>query len=80
MTKRERMRAWYPKSQQIRRRYLTPYEHRRIAFLVRGGVTMADVARRYEVSYSTVKDIIYGKSKPWRPAGAALPVEERLGG
>lgn len=73
MNKRERMRKWLPKSTQVRRRYLSDREHRRIKWLVReNGESMADVARTMGINYSTVTGIVYGTKKPWRPTGAAV--------
>ncbi len=38
----------------------------------RAGMRMTDIARRLDISYSTVKDIVYRRHKPWKPSGAAV--------
>ena len=62
-----------PKTKQVRRRYLSIKTHERIKAMRRVGVRMTDIAHRLKISYSTVKDIVYGRHKPWKPSGAAVP-------
>lgn len=53
-------------------RYLTAGQHREILRLVQdGGETMAAVARKMGLNYSTVTKIVYGTHKPKRVEVAA---------
>jgi hypothetical protein len=62
---RNRLRKWnMPRTEQVRRRYLSAREHRMIMGAVLAGESMASTARSFGISYSTVKDMVYGKSKP----------------
>jgi DNA-binding MarR family transcriptional regulator len=64
--RRDSWNLWAPHSEHNRsNRYLTSSQHREIMALVQeGGETMAAVARKLGLSYSTVTKIIYGENKP----------------
>ncbi len=64
LARQAELRDWYPKSHQGRRRYLSATVHHAIKATVGAGESMAEVARMRGISYSTVKDILYGKSHP----------------
>ena len=61
-----------PKTKQVRRRYLSENTYKRILAMRGCGIRMTDIARRFDISYYTVRDIITGRHKPWKPSGAAL--------
>ena len=64
--RRDSWNTWAPHSLHARaNRYLTASQHREIIRLVQeGGETMAAVARKLGLNYSTVTKITYGMHKP----------------
>lgn len=63
--RRDYWNSWAPHSQARGHRYLTAKQHREILKLVQDDrITMAAVARRFGLGYSTVTKIVYGTRKP----------------
>lgn len=59
--------AWAPHSKRKyapNQRYLPASQHREIVRLVQEGETMAQVARLFNLNYSTVTKIVYGMNQP----------------
>jgi hypothetical protein len=71
--KRRKPHTLVPKTLRRERTYLTPLTHKTIKRLRKAGVAMSEIAIMFGVSYWTVTGIVYGRKKPWKPSGAAVP-------